>query len=61
MLRSGDAVSLRLKSRKITGLSPNHGQITTLLGRLQFVGDKLEMLPWGDVIKVQNLRSEHGP
>jgi hypothetical protein len=29
-LRSGDAVSPRLKSKKITGLSPNHGQKTTL-------------------------------
>jgi hypothetical protein len=45
MLRSGDAVSPRLKSRKITGLSPNHGQITTLPNRLQFVEDKLGMLP----------------
>jgi hypothetical protein len=35
MLRSGDAVSPGLKSRKITGLSPNHGQITTLPDRLQ--------------------------
>jgi len=46
MLRSGDAVSPGLKSRKITGLSPNHGQITTLLDRLQFVGDKLGTLLW---------------
>jgi hypothetical protein len=45
MLRSGNAVSPRLKSRKITGLSPNHGQITILSDRLQFVGDKLGMLP----------------
>jgi len=45
MLRSGDAVSPRLKFRKITGLSPNHGQITTLPGRSQFVGNKPGMLP----------------
>ena len=44
-LRSGDAVSPRLKSSKITGLSPNHGQITTLLDRLQFVENKPGMLP----------------
>jgi hypothetical protein len=41
-LRSGDAVSPGLKSRKITGLSPNHGQITTLLDCLQFVGENWE-------------------
>jgi hypothetical protein len=43
-LRSGDAVSPWLKSRKITGLSPNHGQITTLPDRPQLVGDKQGML-----------------
>jgi hypothetical protein len=34
-----------LKSRKITGLSPSDGLKTTLLDRLQFVGDKPGMLP----------------
>jgi hypothetical protein len=44
-LRSGDAVSPMLKSRKIKGLSPSDGLKTTLLDRLQFVGDKPGMLP----------------